>query len=543
MPTSNSGAHWNGGTNAAGQPVIRGVNNLQTAATMQDWRAKSGLGGVPTAAELAARAQTQAAADKLKAQTIFGQQYENWRKKQLGLDGSASPNPTTTPNTATTAAAPKSSSWFGGAGDGQPTVKPVGDESRAQPQNVMQYASASGTSVPVTGDYTGGWSKNGHVNWGSPDDAFKSQDPETAARTSAAVEARQPIGAANTVGAAGLSVTPPTLDANSQRIVNEQIGAQPTVEMTANRKAIAAKYPLSGEFTKENPDTGVAEVTPEAKAEIDADNAKKLTNKDFGVSDDTPPLKAAKGGRFDAAKKKMRPKMESNTVLPRMAMHAAEGGRMPEETTTSTLTGQAAMAANRKGYLATAFPAAAMGGRIPKAANALSPSPPTAIKTLTGSDPNSTGQQAKSNVAAQGQSIAANAPGAPPVLAGEAGPELKMNDDGSMEPIPQPTILPPNSKPGAIIPHKVLAGMKAKFDKKKIGPAKKAADGGRIGSGWQPGGGSAMSNGFSLRQTNQPNTMPVGTVATQPMSVMEQLRQRALGMAQPNNMGAYNIPA
>ena len=45
---------WNGSRNAAGQPVIKGVGEVQSAARMQDWRAKGSLyGDVPTSGQVA----------------------------------------------------------------------------------------------------------------------------------------------------------------------------------------------------------------------------------------------------------------------------------------------------------------------------------------------------------------------------------------------------------------------------------------------------------------------------------------------------------
>lgn len=67
-----------------------------------------------------------------------------------------------------------------------------------------------------------------------------------------------------------------------------------------------------------------------------------------------------------------------------------------------------------------------------------------------------------------------------PVLAGEEGSEVKINDDESVEAINQPTMLS-RKQGGAVIPHHELRRLKKKYDKKPIAKCK-AAMGGRLTS-------------------------------------------------------------
>lgn len=445
-----------------------GVNNLQTAATLQDYRAGNSLGGVPTAQELAAGAQTQAAANKLKGQTIFGMQYENWRRKLLGLPpaGGAAPTPT--------------------SGATPSLVKPVGAESLAPPAQPAlpkpPMAAAAPYEVkgptPVTsatikealspssyGDKTqtpmlptapAPWSPNGHVNWDNSVSATSAEDPDMKQRTAAAA----------------------TIGNNAKPYSDPMIP-----EAAKGGRFNTAKQKMKGPIA-------------------------------------LMPMHAAKGGRFNMGKQKMAP-MPKGATAPPAPGPPISAGAPPDD-----------------------FPVvAAAGGRmgpkpIPKAALNLPPATPTTIAAPQGTDPNSTGQQAKSNVAVQGQNLAENAPGAPPpVLAGEAGPEVKANDDGTMEAINQPTLLPHTAKPGAIIPNKALQELKKKFDVRKIAK-KKAAMGGRM-----DGGGGPMTGGFGLRQGVEMNALPNGAAVTQPPSPIDTIRanQRAT-LASATPMGGYQIP-
>lgn len=73
---------WNGSRNAAGQPVIKGVGEVQSAARMQDWRAKGSLyGDVPTSGQVAQQVADRNAADQVKRQDAFATGYENYKRK------------------------------------------------------------------------------------------------------------------------------------------------------------------------------------------------------------------------------------------------------------------------------------------------------------------------------------------------------------------------------------------------------------------------------------------------------------------------------
>lgn len=416
---------WAGARDAAGNPRILGTTKLGDAATMQNLRARTDpTGSTPTAEALVEQQQTQRAADKLKKQTIFASQYENWKRKYSGqpAPGTVQPGAPTVPvapaapGTGTAPLTPK----------GAPALQPAAKTVAAPPATVKELGPeslpANSEGMDLEGNTvknSNGWSDNHHINWGNRDDVGRSQisqkypDPRTSAGP---YDAMAPV-----TGGSQLETVPSQLDANSQRIVNEGLGLQPTAEQISNRRQAEAAHPLSGEFTKMNPATGMSEITPEAKTEIDADNDK---------------LRAAK-----------------------------KGGRMPIQK--------------------SAMKKAAAGG------------------------------QAFSNSKQALATTQANDGDADDVLAGEAGPEIKVNDDKTVEPINQPTILR-GGKPGVIIPHKAIMGLKSKFDKpiKKLmqGKAlKRAAMGGRVGDDGQApippvvGIGNAGTRGAPLGGTNRTN--------------------------------------
>ena len=73
---------WNGPVNKYGSPVIKGVGEVQSAAAMQDWRAKGSLyGDVPTSGQVAQQVADRNAADQVKRQDAFATGYENYKRK------------------------------------------------------------------------------------------------------------------------------------------------------------------------------------------------------------------------------------------------------------------------------------------------------------------------------------------------------------------------------------------------------------------------------------------------------------------------------
>lgn len=77
---------WNGPRNGSGAPVIKGVTPTDAARIMQNWRDPG------SADRIQQQQQTQAAANKLMAQTQFAQQYEAY-KRRMGA-GAQPPAPT-----------------------------------------------------------------------------------------------------------------------------------------------------------------------------------------------------------------------------------------------------------------------------------------------------------------------------------------------------------------------------------------------------------------------------------------------------------------
>ena len=68
--------------NKYGSPVIKGVGEVQSAAAMQDWRAKGSLyGDVPTSGQVAQQVADRNAADQVKRQDAFATGYENYKRK------------------------------------------------------------------------------------------------------------------------------------------------------------------------------------------------------------------------------------------------------------------------------------------------------------------------------------------------------------------------------------------------------------------------------------------------------------------------------
>lgn len=111
-----------------------------------------------------------------------------------------------------------------------------------------------------------------------------------------------------------------------------------------------------------------------------------------------------------------------------------------------------------------------------------------------------------------------------PILAGEEGNELKINDDETMEPIHGPQIMQ-GGKPGVIIPNKALKDLKKKFDKPIKG--KKAAFGGRV-----PGDANAFGPaGVGGTTTIMPP--PAAKVPAQPVSFGNPTEQPTVGYGPP----------
>ena len=87
-------APWNGARNAYGNPVIKGVTELQSAAAIQDARAKGSLyGDVPTSRQLIDQEQQRAAANKMKVAAAFAAGYEKYRRGQGAGAGQAAMPP------------------------------------------------------------------------------------------------------------------------------------------------------------------------------------------------------------------------------------------------------------------------------------------------------------------------------------------------------------------------------------------------------------------------------------------------------------------
>lgn len=387
---------WLGARDAGGNAKIVAPGNLSSAATMQNYRAKSGLGGTPTAEQIAAQEDTRAAAANIMKQETFRQQTENYLRKARGIP------------------APGNVAATGGLPIPKPAIVPSGG-------NVVNGAVQPATEVlPAPATTGGGLGEKfpGHI---SPESWASGRDTSTPVAPDAEMQAR--IAAASGIGPNAKPYSSPMVTRGGMGTTPTQSPVMPPadelpLEVRSARAVANAQYPP-----------------------VDTDNMKlnKATQQFEPTQNEDGTPKAAKGGRFDTSKKMMS-----------MPMHAAKGGRMGPKP-------------------------------IPKAGAMMPPPNPTAISAPQGVDPNSTGQQAKANVKQQGQDIAAAAPGAPPVLAGEAGPEIKANDDGTMESINEPTMLQ-GGKPGAIIPNKSLQALKKKFDKRPI-QQKKAAMGGRVQGG------------------------------------------------------------
>lgn len=435
--------------NAHGNPVIHGATNLQSAAATQDLRARTDpTGQTQTASQIAAQATTQAAADKLKGEAVFQQQYENYLRKLKGLPSPATAPPATeVPSTA--GETPQS-------GTSAPTAQPptIGADA-----NFPSWANG-----PLDGPKAGGTIDGVDASkWVKDNKDRQAAEPVVAPITP---DDPERVAAAMKIGKNSFSDPVTQVPTSIPRAVTVEEG--PTDEQLRNRRVNLQVYP-PGPNVSVDPKTLLISATPEAKADKAEDDANIAAGK-------IPAM--AKGGRYDGAKKKMAP----------MA-RAATGGRpqnLPAPTTP----------------------------------------PPAPIPSPQGVNPGSTGQQAvnnvKSAVAATDNDADDPTGQQTPVLAGEAGSELKMNDDGSMEPITKPTVLQ-GGKPGAIIPHHELLKLKAKFDKKSVKKGK-AAMGGRLANPVQ-----GLPSGAPLGGTTS-----IGAPVV-PAPSMDQIRQRQADVNQMAN--------
>ncbi len=364
--------NWTGGRRPDGTPVIRGVSALDSASIMQDYRAKSGLGGTPTSAEVIAGEQDRQAADKLKRSTAFEVGYENFRRNLMGQQKPAAPvDPSETrrknliaggmqPNAAAAAVAQEKSAVA--------PVKPVA----AVPVVGGAMQTAGATMTPRSNDdalarrLKDGSNANNQPGFVGTTPAMRAaQDAEAAGRVKPAAPVTTPAPSGMdafraATSDAGTAKELASRQASFDRSVSDKMGYTASDEQIANRAKIAKD---------------VAANPPAIPA-----GTRERIAKD--VEDDIP-----------AAKK---------------------GGRMPV--------------------------------KMPKKMSPVEDDSP--------------------------------------VLAGEAGPEIKMNDDGSMESITEPTLLR-GGKPGVVIPNKALMAAKKQFDKPIKGKTKvrRAAIGGRIEPG------------------------------------------------------------
>lgn len=440
---------WNGSRNAAGQPVIKGVGEVQSAARMQDWRAKGSLyGDVPTSGQVAQQVADRNAADQVKRQDAFATGYENYKRKM----GAGAPAPATAVDPL---AARKKNLIAGGA---QPMEA---DAAIKQEQFAAQKAAMKpAVATPVTGPSLGA------------DVAAKS-----ALDMVPAAPVAKPVSTINDGGqtmnmedwikgkkAGQTPVSAPKVASSGIPSIDATIGKMDGVIAKAKANNVVTSGKIAGIQGSVNRARGFLAADAPLRAKQDAAESaafggiKKAMTSASGNEDVSKQQAGAVGV--------LRP--DSNASLYKSSDDSI-GKSLGDFDS-----GMAESARIQKQR--DAIPRMAKGGRIPM-----------------------------KEEAAEGETT--------PVLAGEAGPELKINDDETMEPIHGPQMIE-GGKPGVIIPNKALKDLKKKFDKPIKG--KKAAMGGRTSADGLIGSANAFGPAGIGGTTNV--VMPSAPRPPQPVS-------------------------
>lgn len=443
---------WNGQTRN-GQPVIKGVGELQSAARMQDWRAKGSLyGDVPTSGQVAEQVQDRAAADQIKRQDAFARGYENYKRKMGG--GAPAPEAVTDPTEAR-----RKQLILGGA---QPleAERAVKEEQFAAQKAAMKPVAAA----PVTGVSLGADVAAKPVLEMLNFDANPNRGLNAAPKKSTINDGGNTVNMEDWIKAKKGGQKPP---------MTQPVSAIGSIDATTSKMdGVIAKSKANSVITNEKI----------AGMQTKVDRAKNFLAADA-------PLRAkqdaAENAAFGGVKKAMVPASSNEDVS---KQQAGAVGVLRSDSNASLYNASDASIGKSLNDFDSGM---AESARIQKQRDALP-------------------RMAKGG----------RKPDKGPILAGEEGNELKINDDETMEPIHGPQIMQ-GGKPGVIIPNKALKDLKKKFDKPIKG--KKAAFGGRV-----PGDANAFGPaGVGGTTTIMPPPAP--KVPAQPVSFSDTTERHTVG--------------
>lgn len=486
---------WNGSVNKNGLPVIKGVGEVQSAARMQDWRAKGSLyGDVPTSAQVAEQVQDRAAADQVKRQDAFARGYENYKRKM----GAGAQPEVQSINLSDTERRRKNLI----AGGAQPLQA---DAAIKQEQFAAQKAAMKPQpAAPATGPSLGADAAATSVlDMPAPavakpvatiNDGGQTMPMGDWIKAKKSQQMVQPTVTAPVVGPPHILRTGASSGIDLQGQPGNRTLTFPQATPSPTPAAMPSPTPAampSATNWDENMAGGMETPTPAPPALSATERA--LANR--------PPVKAPEPSFAN--------KLGKAVGIAKALPQAVQKTASDEWEKAKAIPGAVASVAKDK---------VQMGKAIPGAIENVARDHISALKNLAKP------YVEDFNKGLQGMAKGGRKPDKGPILAGEEGNELKINDDETMEPIHGPQIMQ-GGKPGVIIPNKALKDLKKKFDKPIKG--KKAAFGGRV-----PGDANAFGPaGVGGTTTIMPPPAP--KVPAQPVSFGDTTEQPTVGYGPP----------